>query len=149
MASDGCHHKDGAIRCPHTDSTGNSPQSRPVAFHKNEILRSNQLPPDRVFYLHEVCPVILRLAVSQSVKRALPSRISRSRSSKRSLCHWSMGRPSSRRHKLSHKASIASSFSSSVIWSICIKAMSRIYLKEMNWQNCFCGKLTESEQNQR
>jgi hypothetical protein len=38
---------------------------------------------------------------------------------------------------LSHKASIASSFSASVIWSIGITAMSRIYLKEMNWQRCF------------
>ena len=59
------------------------------------------------------------LAVSQSMNRALPCSIRRSRSSRRSLCQWGTGTDSSRRHRSSQSASMARSFSSTVISAIC------------------------------
>ena len=63
------------------------PNSGLLCFLKMKSLDQISFRLIEYFDVHDVCPVILRLAVSQSVNRALPSRISRSRSSRRSLCH--------------------------------------------------------------
>src|SRR6185369_8818649 len=64
--------------------------------------------------IHEVCSEMRFLAVSQSVNRALFSWTSRSRSSRRSLCHCGTGTVSACLDKSAQSASIVRSFSSNV-----------------------------------
>ena len=94
--------------------------------------------------LHEVWLFILRLAVSQSENRAWSSRISCSRSSKISFCHWRIGRSTSWRQRSAHNISMASNFSASVIRSISITALGRTYLNQVKNQTRKRGKSRQS-----
>src|SRR5712671_3166568 len=116
-ASYECLRKGGGIQCPNIDWSENRNPVRPAAPRKNENRRAGQAWQGRGFQLSRILPAIQFLADSQSSKCALPSAISFSRSSSKSLCHCGTGMFFSSRRRFSQINSIARSFSSTVIWS--------------------------------
>src|SRR5882724_11777068 len=98
-ASNGFPRKDGAIQCPNKCRLENTIPNRPPVIRKNESRRKCPVRQDRGFQCSRTFLEIRSLAISQSSKCALPSRISCSRPSSKSLCHCGTGMFFSSRRK--------------------------------------------------